>query len=84
MSKKDFELIASTINKHVAAVKEQYADASTSNGVDAGADLQRALHEFNALKRVSISIAAELRDTHPAFKHALFVTACGVVGGIKS
>ena len=79
MSKKDFELIAETIRKHVTQTKELYADSNSGD-----VEREQAKHEYEALSRVAISLASELRDTHPAFKFTLFVSACGCGNGIES
>ncbi len=66
MTRKDYQLIADMINKHIA----YWEEVANTEELDSRASV-------NALRDLSLSFAGELADTNPRFDRKRFLKASG-------
>ena len=66
MTRKDFQLIADVISKHIAYWEE-----------DAHAEELDSLASANALKDIALSLGTEFISVNPRFDRKRFLKACG-------
>jgi len=72
MTRKDFQLIAAVLSKHI-----NHWESASKTLVEEGPKVQ-AYGGANAVKDLAASFASELADVNPRFNKELFLDACGV------
>ena len=72
MTRKDFQLIADVISKHIS-----HWEGASETLIEEGPKAQ-AYGGANALKDLATTFSYELEKTNPRFNKALFLKACGV------
>ena len=72
MTRKDYEMIASVLSKHIDYYESEAASANT-----AGHGLSCA-SSANALKDLATTFSYELQKTNPRFDKERFLSACGI------
>jgi hypothetical protein len=76
MTRKDFQLIADVISKHIRKHINHWEGASETL-IEEGPKVQ-AYGGANALKDLATTFSYELEKTNPRFNKALFLKACGI------
>jgi hypothetical protein len=77
MTRKDFQMIADVLSKHMAHCDTQIENAKADNDYSKqDASVTRWAERGLALQAVVVSFADELASTNPRFNKELFVKAC--------
>ena len=72
MTRKDYQLIASVLSKHI-----DYYESEAATLIEQGLKIQ-AHGGANALKDLATTFSFELQKTNPRFDQERFLSACGI------